>query len=137
MINIEKMKEELRRDERLKTKPYLDTVGKLTIGYGRNLDDVGITEAEADFLLMNDINGSISDLDMAFPIWKELSENRQMALLNMVFNLGLHKFMTFRKMHAAIREGDFDKASQEALDSLWARQVGSRAQRIAVQLSIG
>lgn len=39
------------RHEGLRLKPYHDTVRKLTIGIGRNLDDVGITHEEALILL--------------------------------------------------------------------------------------
>lgn len=136
-MDIQKLKQELTRDEFLKLKLYKDTKGKTSIGIGRNLDDVGITPAEADFLLNNDVNDVIRSLDMAIPYWKNLSEGRQRALANMCFNMGLHGLLGFRDMLAAIREGDFTKASQEALDSDWAKQVGARAQRIAVLLATG
>ncbi len=137
-INITKIKSELKRDEDFRGKPYHDTKGNLTIGYGRNLTDVGITEYEADFLLMNNISSTMIDLDMGFPHWRMLSEERQRAMVNMAFNLGLPRFLTFVKMLAALREGDFKKASDEALDSLWAkRDVGMRAVRIAEQILNG
>lgn len=136
-MNLALMKAELTRDEALKLKPYKDTKGKTTIGIGRNLDDVGITADEADFLLTNDIANNMQTLDMAFPWWKDLSEARQRALLNMTFNMGLHKLLEFRDMLAALKSGDYASASQEALNSLWAREVGSRAQRIAVQFASG
>ena len=46
----------LKRHEGLRLKPYQDTIGKLTIGYGRNLDDRGISKEEAEYLLRNDIS---------------------------------------------------------------------------------
>lgn len=135
IINL--MKQELRRDEGVKLKPYYDTKRKLTIGIGRNLDDVGITPDEADYLLTGDIAGSMRDLDMGIPWWRDLSEARQRALLNMCFNMGLGKLMGFHKMLEALRTQDWAKASQEALDSEWAREVGPRAQRIAVIFATG
>lgn len=131
------MKQELTRDEALKLKLYKDTKGKMTIGIGRNLDDVGITADEADFLLTNDIANSTQDLDMALPWWRDLNETRQRALLNMIFNMGLHALMEFKEMLAALKGKDWERASQEALNSDWAREVGSRAQRIAVQFASG
>lgn len=131
------MKDELTRDEALKLKPYRDTKGKLTIGIGRNLDDVGITAGEADFLLTNDIANAMQSLDMALPWWKNLSEARQRGLLNMTFNMGLHKVMEFTNMLAALKSGDWATASSESLNSDWAREVGNRAQRIAVQFASG
>lgn len=131
------MKDELKRDEGVKLEPYRCTAGKLTIGCGRNLSDNGITEAEADYLLTNDISNAINGLDMALPFWKDMSEVRQRALLNMSFNMGLHRLMGFKNMLAALKNKDYTTASAEALDSDWSRQVGSRAQRIAVQLATG
>ena len=137
-MNIAKIKSELKRDEGFRRKPYLDTRGKLTIGYGNNLDDVGITEYEADFLLMNSISETMLDLDMGFPHWRCLSDERQRAMVNMAFNLGLPRFLTFVKMLDALKEGAFVRAADEALDSLWAkRDVGVRAVRIAEQILNG
>lgn len=136
-INIALLKQDLTRDEALRLKPYKDSVGKLTIGVGRNLDDDGVSPAEVDFMLTNDIANILQGLDMAVPYWKSLSEPRQRAIANMAFNMGIHRLLGFTNMLAAIRAGDFNKASQEALNSEWARQVGARAQRIAVLLATG
>ncbi len=131
------MKDELKRDEGWKLKPYKDGVGKLTIGCGRNLDDVGLEDHEVEYLLTNDIANAMQSLDMALPWWNGLSEVRQRALLNMCFNMGLHRLMGFTEMLTALRMGDYQTASNEALNSAWAKQVGSRAQRIAVQIATG
>lgn len=136
-MNITQLKEELKRDEGLRLKPYKCTAGKLTIGIGRNLDDRGITEAEAEQLLMNDIMSIMNDLDMGFPSWKALSEVRQRAIINMVFNMGLKRFLGFKLMLNAIRAKDFKKAAEEALNSAWAQQVGERAMRIARMIENG
>lgn len=136
-MDIAQLKRDLIRDEGVRLKPYTDTVGKMTIGVGRNLDDDGISAGEADFLLTGDINNVISSLDMALPYWKNLSDGRQRALANMCFNMGLNRLLDFINMLAAIRAGDFQKASQEALNSEWAQQVGARAQRIAALLVTG
>ena len=135
-FDLTRMKEELLNDEGIRLTVYEDSEGIPTIGVGRNLKR-GITEFEAEMLLVNDVSGCVSDLDMSFPWWKDLTPVRQRALLNMCFNLGLHRLMGFRKMLKALREGDYMEASIQAIDSKWAKQVGSRAQRIAVQLQIG
>lgn len=136
-MNIAQLKQDLTRDEGVRLMPYVDSVGKVTIGVGRNLTDKGICASECDFQLTNDVNDVISSLDMAIPYWKNLSEPRQRALANMCFNMGLHRLLGFTNMLAAIRGGDFTTASTEALNSEWARQVGARAQRIAVLLATG
>lgn len=129
-MNIDLMKFELRRDEGVRLKPYRDTVGKLTIGVGINLDE-GITEDESDYLLESRIRRAESDLDRALPWWRGLSEARQRALINMAFNMGVPRLLGFGNMIHALHGGEYDRAAAEALDSRWARQVGARAQRIA------
>jgi len=131
MIDIAKMKQELRRDEGIRLKPYTDSVGKLTIGVGRNLTDNGISDLEADTMLLNDIFDVVNYADMAIPWYRNLSEVRQRAIINMGFNLGVNKLMDFRKMCKALRDKDYELAAEEALDSKWAKQVGKRAERIA------
>lgn len=128
---------DLKRDEGLRLKPYYDSVDKQTIGYGRNLDDVGITAREAEILLENDIARAIDDLNRALSWWHSLPEPQQRGLLNMAFNLGLTKLLKFKKMLAALEAGDGNLAALEALDSVWAGQVGDRAKRIATLYRIG
>ena len=130
-MNLQQMKAELIRDEGLKLKPYRDTVAKLTIGVGRNLDDVGISEAEAAFLLESDIARTSKALDAALPWWTTLSEERQRVLLNMAFNMGIQGLLGFKNTLAAIQAGKFEDAANGMLASKWAGQVGNRAQRLA------
>ena len=134
--------EDIKKDEGFRSKPYDDKtgrelkpgdtlVGKLTVGWGRNLSDNGITQSEAEVLFLNDTGRSLADLDRALPWWRRLSPAWQRGLGNMVFNLGLPRLLTFKRMLAALQAGDGDLAADEALDSRWAGQVGERAERIA------
>lgn len=125
------IKDDLRRDEGLRLYPYKDSVGKWSIGYGRNLSDNGITPEEAEILLAHDVYAAEKGLDAALPWWKELDSLRRRALLNMAFNMGIPKLLGFVKMLDALKRRDFETAAKEALDSKWAGQVGSRAERIA------
>ncbi len=136
-MNIDQLKQDLMRDEGTRLKPYEDSIGKLTIGIGRNLDDVGITPDEAIYLLNNDIVKVIETLNKAFPWWTALSEPRQRALANMTFNMGFSKLLGFRQMLSALQAGNFEEASQQALNSDWAKQVGARANRIAALIASG
>ena len=122
---------DLKADEGIRLKPYRDTVGKLTKGIGRNLDDVGISRIEALSMLEEDIDGVIHNLNIKLPWWEELPEDLQRALLNMCFNLGIRRFLGFKRMLSALEEGNYEVAAAEALDSKWAKQVGNRAIRIA------
>jgi len=137
MFDRTRLINDLKRDEGVRLKPYRCTAGKLTIGVGRNIEDMGITEDEADLLLETDIKRVEAELDGALPWWRDLSDRRQEALLNMGFNMGIPRLMTFRNMLAALESGSFGRAAAEALNSKWARQVGARAERIAAQLREG
>ncbi|MDZ5648937.1 glycoside hydrolase family protein [Nitrospirillum sp. BR 11828] len=128
---------DLRRDEGVRLKPYTDTVGKLTIGVGRNLSDVGLSVSEVDDLLAHDIDRVMADLDHSMPWWRTLSEARQRALANMAFNMGVSTLMTFRTTLAHLQAGRFEQAADAALASRWASQVGGRAQRIAALIKAG
>ena len=122
------LSEQLKRHEGLRLKPYLDTVGETSIGFGRNLSDMGITEAEAKFLLDNDIMSSFADVVAVIgkDVFEGLSEVRQGVLVNMIFNLGMPRFRTFKKMIAAIKADDPEEAAVQMQDSRWFNQVGGR-----------
>lgn len=120
----------LKDDEGLSLKPYRCTSDKLTIGYGRNLEDVGISEKEADYLLNNDVVDCIRLLQ-GYAWFNSLNEARQYVIINMVFNLGLTRFLKFTETIKALKKQDYLKASLEMLDSQWAQQVKSRATRLS------
>lgn len=121
-----KLEAYITKHESLELKPYTDSVGKITIGIGRNLDDNGISESEASFMLYNDIRSAKTDLLSIFPNFKSLPDEVQIALIDMMFNLGKPRFKGFKKMIEAIRNGDFKEAARQAKDSHWCKQVGSR-----------
>tara|TARA_R110000782_G_scaffold113294_1_gene203301 strand:+ start:361 stop:765 length:405 start_codon:yes stop_codon:yes gene_type:complete len=114
--------------EGLELKPYLDSsaVGILTIGYGRNLEDRGITKEEAEMLLLNDLAISTKE-GKKFHFYSHLSSARQDVIVEMIFNLGLTRFKKFKKTIKAIENKDFSSAADEMLNSKWAGQVGQRA----------
>lgn len=130
-MDVEKLYADLMRDEGLRLKPYMDSVGKLTIGIGRNLDDNGISEREAENLFFNDISRTRAELDDRIPWWRDMPEPAQRGLANMAFNLGWPRLSQFKMMLAALETSDWKAAAAEALDSNWAKQVGERARRIA------
>lgn len=128
---------QLMEDEGLRLKPYRDTVGKLTIGIGRNLDDVGISKDEAIQMLRNDIQSVQKQLSQCLPFWSKLNQVRQDALTNMAFNMGVPTFMKFKKTISYLTQGAYKSASTECLNSTWSKQVGDRAKRIAKEIELG
>ena len=125
---MDDLKNDLIADEGIRLKPYLCPAGKTTIGVGRNLDDVGITEAEAMTLLDDDIARVTAQLAKALP-WLQ-GNNVQRAVGNMTFQMGLGGVLKFKKMLAALQVKDYTTARREALNSAWARQTPQRAKRV-------
>ena len=134
---IASLKDQLVRDEELRLKPYTDSVGKLTIGVGRNLTDKGISFQEAQELLANDIADATADLQAKLPWTATLDDVRKGAMLNMTFNMGIGGLLEFHDFLARMQRGDFPGAAGAMLDSLWARQVGPRATRLSIQIQSG
>jgi lysozyme len=126
----------LQLHEGLRLKPYECTAGKITIGYGRNLDDNGISEDEANAFLDHDIDSVCIRLEQQ-DFWPNLCAARQAVLIDMCFNLGWPRLSGFRKMLGYVRVADYKAASSEMLDSKWAVQVGERAKKLAKIMRTG
>lgn len=140
--------EMLIKHEGLRTFPYDDLTGeqvtagstikgKISIGIGRNLTDIGLSHDEAMMLLTNDIERTRNDLTRAIPWWTKLDEVRQAVVLSMAFNLGIDRLLTFVNTLTFIRNGQYDKAADNMLLSLWAKQVGPRAKELSMMLRTG
>ena len=134
--NVESLRQDLIRDEGLMLMPYHCTANKLTIGVGRNIQDRGISRAEALYLLDNDIGDIAAWLDRDVPWWRTQSEARQRAMINMGM-MGVARLLEFKRMLAAWKAGDYETAAAEALNSKWAAQVGQRAHRVAALIRRG
>ncbi|MGB1651979.1 MAG: glycoside hydrolase family protein [Acidimicrobiales bacterium] len=135
--DIDSLEDQLIDHEGLELKPYHCTADKLTIGVGRNIQDRGITEDEARYLLKNDIKIVEDELLTRQPVVAGLDSVRQRVLVDMGFNLGLPILMKFQNMWAAIEDEDYHEAARQMMDSRWADQVGRRAERLAQAMSSG
>lgn len=137
LMDIDKLVNQLILDEGIRLKPYRDSVGKTTIAIGRNLDDVGISEVEAKFMLSNDIDNVVNQLNKNIPWYKKLNDVRQRVLANMCFNLGIHSLLGFTHMLKALEDGNNEEAARQMESSLWAKQVGVRANRLVFMMRSG
>lgn len=124
------LKDMLKKHEGLMLRPYRCSAGKLSLGYGRNLDDKGISLYEAELLLDNDIQDAIREAS-GLSFYEGLNGPRKLVVVNMIFNLGLTRFNGFRRMIAALERRDYFDAAREMLNSRWAEQVGRRAVELA------
>jgi lysozyme len=125
------------KHEGIRLKPYTDTTGNITIGIGRNLSTNGISKSEAFSLLDNDITNCEIQLSNYF-WYSNLDTVRQGVLIELVFNVGMTKVLSFKNMIDALKIYDYESASKELLDSLWAKQVGpTRSNNMADRLLTG
>jgi lysozyme len=124
--------EQLKRHEGFRAKPYRCTAGKLTIGYGLNLD-AGMSERMASQILAWQVADLRQGLSGMIPFWEKLSPVRQDVFINMSFNLGMQGLFGFRRMLEAAERGNVAGVCAEMRDSKWAKQVGDRADELIKQ----
>lgn len=154
-MNKETLIPQLILHEGLRLEAYLDSVGILTIGVGRNVianpteEELGraiskvgdtITQEEAMLLLGNDIDSAVDDLNDNLDDFDKLSEPRQHVLIDMCFNMGIgvegkSGLLAFQNMLDATFSDDYPRAAQEMLNSRWAKQVGRRATLLSLMMA--
>ena len=125
------IEELLIKHEGLREFPYKDTVGKLTIGIGRNLDDRGITEDEALYMLRNDIRYFTKELSEKLDWFDTAPDDVKMVLIDMAFNMGVNGLLTFKTTLKYLKNQEYELASQSMLKSKWSSQVGDRAKELS------
>ena len=131
---------QIKRHEGLVLHAYKDSLGYLTIGYGRLIDKAkhgGISEAEAEYLLQNDVSIVLAALHRNIPFFDSLCVPRQAVLVNMAFQMGIQGVQKFKKTLSLVEMGDYDGAADGMLKSLWAKQTPNRAAEMAQQMRTG
>lgn len=152
MIEFDEIQRRLMLHEGCVDHVYVCPAGYKTIGIGRNLEtnpltakekevvgDIskGITLKNALYLLKNDVKRCVRDLIKNISWFYQLSDERQYALLDMCFNMGIKRLLCFKRMLGAMFIGDYRGAAKECLNSKYARDVGKRAERIARLIETG
>ncbi len=132
---LDKLKKSLVAHEGYRKMPYVDSVGKITIGIGYNLSDRGIDDGWINHQYQSDVLYFYNQL-MEMPWYQNLNADRQVVLIDMAF-MGWRKFVGFKKMIHAIEKGDYKQAAYEMLDSRWAEQVKGRAASLAQGMLTG
>ena len=143
---LEALKRQLVRHEGRSDKPYSDypgerleeaLKGKVTIGVGYNLQDRGLPDDLIDDLFDRTVAEAVEECARLFDFFEDLDAVRRAVLANLMFNLGAPRLLTFRKMIAALRRRDYERAANEMRDSRWSRQVGNRAEELCRQMRTG
>lgn len=138
IMDTAKLLNSLMSEEGKRNKPYPDTQGKLTIGYGRNLTDIGISDDEAFYLLRNDLNRAMVAA-AGESWWPAVADNdaRSRAMVDMVFNMGIGGVRSFVNAISLLEQGKFADAANAFRDSKWAQQVGKRAVILTQMIEMG
>lgn len=135
----DKAKRMLIVEEGKRTRPYDDAtgatilgpVGHVTIGVGRNLDNNPLSDAAILFLLNEDIEDALEGIIAILPDFDTMSENRQLAVVNMVINMGVSRFVKFHNLIGALKVGEWETAAMEVIKSDYAKKLPSRAARVS------
>lgn len=136
-MEIDSLKTSIRKHEGLNLKPYKCPDGRLTIGFGRNLEQNGISIKEAEALLQNDLFNLKLELEDKLPFFSKLSDIRQNVLIEMAYQMGVPKLLGFQNtlqyLSNALECREYEnwsgfnewniKASKEILNSKWHRQM--------------
>jgi lysozyme len=129
-------------EEGIRLNKYLDTTGHWTIGIGHKLtvqelknNLFTITVEQAYDILEKDLDIALKDAKRLFPQYDTYPENVKLALLDMTFNLGFSGFSKFITTIGLIKDRKFKEAADQAMKSLWARQVPNRAKRVTKLLA--
>jgi len=135
--NMETLIERIKRHEGLRLRPYRDSLGNASIGYGHFLR-IPISQNAAVTILRDDVMRAYLDFSqLSDAITIGLTEKRQEVLVEMIFNLGFNGVRNFKRMMGALTSRDYNRAADEMLDSLWAKQVKSRAIELADMMREG
>lgn len=159
ILPVRTLDDQLIRDEGWRNKAYPDPLSPAGLARAAGKNDLGLdgapwtigvghtgpeiyqslewTDQQVQSAFNADILRAKRELERAFPWIIQLDPTRRGALENMCFNLGVKRLSKFKKMFAALEFLDYETAAHEALDSLWASQVGERAKRLANQLRDG
>jgi len=132
----ETLTQRIGRHEGRRHKSYKDSVGKLTAGIGRNLEDVAFTDEEIDLMFENDLARAKRGAE-TFYLYEMVNDIRREVLIEMVFQMGLKGVGKFKKFFRAAQARNWEAAHKEMLDSKWAKQTPARALELALIFRIG
>lgn len=126
-----KLLDSIKQHEGFDGKPYRDTEGFLTIGYGTKLP---ISRAEAELLLNNRLEILKAELAQKEPMLLNLPPEKQDVLFEMAYQMGVNGVLKFKRMWKALENFDYIQAAVEMLDSKWAKQTPNRAEELTKKM---
>lgn len=131
-LEIEKM---IKAHEGFEPTVYYDTRGIPTGGWGHAFligSPIPANVAKAYFKL--DMKSALDDYAT---LGLDLDPVRRAVVIDMLFNLGLHRLKKFEKFLDALRRHDYGAAAQEMINSRWYNQVGIRSHELVAMMLNG
>ena len=121
----------IKKHEGFRSKVYKCTEGYDTIGYGFAIKDLVLDENVAELILMKKIQKLLERILVVFPWFEESSNEIKFVVTNMCYQLGITGFSKFKKTIYYLETEQYEEASIEMLNSLWAKQTPSRAKELS------
>ena len=138
IVDSIELEHEFVSDEGKKARGYKCSEGYWTIGIGHNTEGKDLSDRAIRVIFEDDVADAVADLDSIWVGWRALSEKRKRALINLSFQMGATRFLTFKKFWAALKQHDFTTAANELIDSKWYTQTqASRTNRVVNQIRNG
>ena len=132
MKNFLSLKKKIKKNEGFRNKPYLDSLGHPTIGYGHLITNKEKKTFKGKFskkfllkLFDKDFKKALTDYKKNFN-HKKHSKNTKEVLIEMIFQLGIKKQQKFLKLNNYIEKNDMFLAALEMMNSLWYKQTPKR-----------
>ena len=126
--------EDIKKHEGFRSTVYKCTEGYDTIGYGFAIKDLVLDEDVADLILMKKLHKLLERILIAFPWFKDVNDDAKSVVVNMCYQLGLSGFSKFKKTVYLLETEQYEEASIEMLDSLWAKQTPARARELSERI---
>jgi lysozyme len=125
---------DIKKHEGFKPTIYKCTEGYDTIGYGFAIKDLVLDEDICEIILLRKLHKLLERILIAFPWFKEIDNNAKEVVINMCYQLGLSGFSKFKKTIYLLETEQYEEASIEMLNSLWAKQTPARAKELSSRI---
>tara|TARA_R100001015_G_C4473539_1_gene56403 strand:+ start:45 stop:473 length:429 start_codon:yes stop_codon:yes gene_type:complete len=132
---LQNVVDEIKKHEGFRSKVYKCTEGYDTIGYGFAIKDLELDEDVSTLILMKKLLVLLERIYIAFPWFKDIDNEAKEVVMDMCYNLGIRGFSKFKKTIYYLETEQYQEASVEMLDSLWAKQVKGRAKHLSNKIA--
>lgn len=127
----------IKKNEGFESRLYKDIKGKLTIGYGFNLEEIQIPENIAYMWLKMLVDDLYLNLSTLLDFFDFLDEVRKAVLVDMAYNIGVEGLLKFKKMLKALENKNYEKTAEEMKNSKWYEEVPNRADKLIKMMITG